>query len=65
MKLKANSEYNFSVGDLLQIKFLLDNPQKTVMDKKVVIKNINFPFIGTEFPISEREDKTIGFYLLK
>jgi len=45
--------------------FFLDNPQKTAINKKVIIKNINLPFIGTEFPITEREDKQLGFYLLK
>ena len=65
MKLKVNFEYNFSVGDVLLNSFFLDNPQKTAINKKVIIKTINMPFIGTEFPITEREDKELGFYLLK
>jgi hypothetical protein len=65
IKLKVNSEYNFSVGDLLQNRFILDDPKKTVMNKKVIIRNIDLPFIGAEFPITEREDKALGFYMLK
>lgn len=65
MKLKINFEYNFLVGDVLMTSFFLDNPQKTAINKKVIIKNINFPFIGTEFSKTEKEDKELGFYLLK
>jgi hypothetical protein len=65
MKLKVDYDYLFSVGDVLEVRFLLDNSQRTAMYKKVVVKNVNMPFIGTEFPITEREDKTLGFYQLK
>jgi hypothetical protein len=65
MKLKVDYEYQFSVGDVLEVRFLLDNPQKTAMHKKVIVKNVNMPYVGTEFPITEREDKTLGFYLFK
>ncbi len=65
MKLKVDYEYHFSEGDVLEVRFFLDNPQKTAMNKKVIVKITNMPFIGTEFPITEREDKTLGFYLLK
>ena len=65
MQLKVDYEYLFSVGDVLEVRFLLDNPPRKAMHKKVIVKNINMPFIGTEFPITEREDKTLGFYLLK
>ena len=65
IKLKIGSEYKLSVGDVLEVRFLLDNPQRTVMHKKVIVKNVNMPYVGTEFPITEREDKTLGFYLFK
>jgi hypothetical protein len=35
------------------------------MHKKVIVKNVNMPYVGIEFPTTEREDKTLGFYLLK
>ena len=65
MQLKVDYEYLFSVGDVLEVRFLLDNPQRTLMHKKVVVKNINMPYVGTEFPITEREDKELGFYLFE
>ena len=65
MQLKVDYEHFFSVDDVLEVRFLLDNPQRTAMHKKVVVKNISMPFIGTEFPITEREDKELGFYLFE
>ena len=65
LKFKVDYEHLFSVDDVLEVRFLLDNPQKTVMHKKVIVKNIKLPYVGTEFPMTEREDKTLGFYLLK
>ncbi len=65
LKFKVDYEHLFSVYDVLEVRFLLDNPQKTLMHKKVIVKNVNMPYVGTEFPITEREDKILGFYLLK
>ncbi len=65
LKFKVDYEHLFSVDDVLEVRFLLDNPQKTVMHKKVIVKNIKLPYVGTEFPMTEREDKTLGFYLFK
>ena len=65
MKLRIDFEYQFSVGDLLEVRFLLDNPQRTLMHKKVIVKNIKMPYVGTEFHFSEGDDKELGFYLLK
>lgn len=64
IKLKVNYQYDFSVGDLLEVKFFLDDYQKTVINKKALIQNLNMPFIGSKFPFTEKEDKTLGFYLL-
>ena len=65
MKLRIDFEHQFSVGDLLEVRFLLDNPQRTLMHKKVIVKNIKMPYVGTEFHFSEGDDKELGFYLLK
>ena len=65
MKLRVDYEYQFSVGDLLEVRFLLDNPQRSLMHKEVIVKSIKMPYVGTEFTFSEKEDKVLGFYLLK
>jgi hypothetical protein len=64
MKLRVDYEYQFSVGDLLEVRFLLDNPQRSSMHKEVIVKSIKMPYVGTEFTFSEKEDKALGFYLL-
>ena len=65
LKFRVDYEHLFSVDDVLEVRFLLDNPQRTIMHKRVIVKNINLPYVGAEFPITEREDKELGFYLLK
>ena len=65
MKLRVDYDYQFSVGDLLEVRFLLDNPQRSLMHKQVIVKNTKMPYVGTEFHFSEKEDKMLGFYLLK
>lgn len=65
IKLKVNEGHNFSVGDLLQVWFHLDDAHRTLINKEVIIRNINIPFIGTEFSSMQSIDKALGFYLLK
>jgi hypothetical protein len=65
MKLRVDYEYQFSVGDLLEVRFLLDNPRRSLMHKEVIVKSTKMPHLGTEFNFSEKEDKALGFYLLK
>ena len=65
LKFKVDYEYDFSIGDLLRIRFHLDDLYKTAIDKKVVIKNINMPFIDTAFLKTDKEDETLALYLQK
>jgi len=48
----------------LEIEFRLDDVKKTLIKKKAVIRNIENSYIGTSFLHTEREDKTLGFYLM-
>jgi hypothetical protein len=52
-----------AVGDLLKVSFQLDDPPRSQIQKKVVIRNISPPLIGTEFAPTETLDKALGFYL--
>jgi hypothetical protein len=65
MKLKADVEHCLSVGDLLHIEFQLDDIRKSTIRKKVIIRNINFPFLHTEFHSAEAFDQALGFYLFQ
>ena len=63
MKLQIATRETFAVGDLLKISFQLDDPPRSQILKKVLIRNISHPLIGTEFAPTETLDKALGFYL--
>jgi hypothetical protein len=68
-KFKVKVDPKFSVGDNISLKFQLDNKQKTLIKKEVVIKNIfKDKTISSEFcsvSPSDPNDKAIGFYLFR
>jgi len=63
MKLVFNGTGTIAPGDLLKIEFRLDDAQRSLVQKKVVVRNVNDNFIGTEFAATEALDKALGFYL--
>jgi hypothetical protein len=65
MRLKVGVEHSFKIEDLLQLEFQLDDHQKSIVKKKVIIRNINMPFLGTEFHSSEIIDKELGAFLFR
>ena len=64
MKLEVLGIHNFSEADVLEVEFQLDDVKKTLIKRKVVIRNIKNSYIGTTFFQAETEDKTLGFYLM-
>jgi len=63
LKIQINSQHNFAVGDVILVEFTLDDSHRTVIKKKVIVRNIAGPKIGTEFAPTEAVDKALGFYL--
>ena len=63
MKLQINGEHDCAVGDVLQVEFRLDDTHRTLVTKKVIIRNISGPYLGTELAPTEAMDKALGFYL--
>lgn len=57
------SPHNLEKGDVLEIKFKLDNAKQTEMIRKVKVMIIKGRFIGTEFTEKNRFDSDLGFYL--
>ena len=64
MKLEVHENFDFSKGDVLEIEFQLDDVKRTLIKRKVVIRNIKNSYLGTEFFQTEIEDKALGFYLM-
>lgn len=63
MKLKVDDDFKFSLDDNLVIEFHLDDNHRSLIKKRVIVRNINYPYVGTEFSSTEILDKALGFYL--
>jgi hypothetical protein len=63
MKLKIDVDNDCNVGDVIQVEFHTDDAQRAFIKKKVIIRSINGPIIGTEFAPTEGIDRALGFYL--
>jgi PilZ domain len=63
MKLHINGNHGCEVGDVIKVEFYLDDAQRSLIRKKVIIRNIYRSEIGTELAPTEAVDKALGFYL--
>jgi hypothetical protein len=63
MKLVLSAAGTIAPGDLLKIEFRLDDAQQSLVQKKVIVRNISDNFVGTEFAATDTLDKALGFYL--
>jgi len=63
LKIHVNTEHHCAVGDIIQVEFSLDDNHRTLIRKKVIVRNIVGQNIGTEFAPTEPIDKALGFYL--
>ena len=63
MKLQINGEHDCAVGDVLEVEFRLDDTHRTLVTKRVIVRNIMGSYIGTELAPTEAVDKALGFYL--
>jgi predicted RNA-binding Zn-ribbon protein involved in translation (DUF1610 family) len=64
IKLRLNVQRDFPVGELLRVEFHLDDKRHTLIDKKVVVRNVYGNLVGTAFPVNEADDPNLGFYLM-
>jgi PilZ domain len=63
MKLHINGNHGCEVGDVLKVEFYLDDAQRSLIRKKLIVRNIYRSEIGTELAPTEAVDKALGFYL--
>jgi len=47
----------------LMVTFTLDDTQSSIIKKKVVVRNVRYKFVGSEFLHANEYDKAMGFYL--
>ncbi len=65
MRMKFNSFPLLHLGDIMNIAFNLDDANHSLVDRQVVVQNIEAPYIGTKFQHPGSMDNIIGFYLFK
>jgi hypothetical protein len=66
VRLKINNpDHLFDIGDFINIRFNLDDKDRTLVDRDIVVQNINLPYVGGEFRRPSDTDSLIGFYLFK
>jgi hypothetical protein len=60
---RTNSRHNLQVGDVIQVAFNLDDGQKSLVTRNVIVRSIQDSTIGTEF-CDNKADKALAFYLM-
>jgi hypothetical protein len=58
------SMHNLNKGNRLQLKFTLDDMNRSEIEKEAIVKWINKKEVGCDFVGSEQYDKALGFYLM-
>jgi hypothetical protein len=67
LKIRVPDAHRLKAGDTLEVVFRLDDPKKSQIHKRVVIRKIEGVDLGVQFLSSEAgnpSDKAIGFYLM-
>ena len=64
LKFKTTVPREFPAGTELRVEFSLDDRNRTLMEKRVIVRNVNGPNVGASFHPSEAEDPALGFYLM-
>jgi len=63
LRMKTNDVAELKVGDILNLRFTLDDKQNSEVTKEVIVRSISGHSLGTEFLSLEHYDK-LGSYLL-
>ena len=62
--LRLQSKLEIEEGDLMLVRFTLDNSASTEMEKKVIVRAVKDTYIGCEFFEADKNDTTLAFYFL-
>ncbi len=52
------------IGDQVRVKFTLDNHAHSLITKQALIKGVKEQYVGAQFIGSDKNDITLGFYLM-
>jgi hypothetical protein len=60
---RTTKNHNLRVGDIVEVKFCLDDAHKSLVTRNVIVKSVKDRVIGTEF-CDNQTDKALAFYLM-
>jgi hypothetical protein len=52
------------LGQTLRVEFHLDDKRHTLINKKVIVRNVHKNLVGASFAPTEGDDPHLGFYLM-
>jgi len=62
---RMKNTIDVGIGDVLKVRFILDDKRKSVVEKKAIVKRIDEDFVGAEFSRAiDYRDKELAFYLM-
>ncbi len=64
LQLQVKGDSRFSPQDILEVCFKLDNPDQSVICKRVEIRSVRGDRIGVAFCKDQPRDPELGFYLM-
>jgi hypothetical protein len=56
--------HNLGKGDTLEVKFQLDDPNKTEISKRAVVLHVKDLKVAIKFTDKDKWDKALGFYMM-
>ncbi len=64
LKFKTTVPRDFPIGAELQVEFNLDDRNRTSIEKRVIVRNVNGLDVGVSFHAKDLDDPALGFYLM-
>jgi transcription elongation factor Elf1 len=64
LKLKMAVPRTFPIGTQLIVEFRLDDRKRTLLQKRVIVRNTSGFYVGASFHPNEPDDPALGFYLM-
>jgi len=64
---RTKTQHNIRVKDVLRVRFILDDAQRSEINKSAVVKRVTNDFVGAEFVDFDAFNETnriLGFYLM-
>ena len=65
LKLQINENHGCAAGDIVKVEFRLDDTHKSLIRRKVIVRNTYKRMAGMEFIPDRAMDKQLGFYLFR